>query len=193
MKSGGCGTPFMAEISGRSCWSRPESFSNSKPRRAAPSVRSLVNSSRRAREKRREFPERVPEWRRRWRARWRSRNARKANRAKHAQFILGEAAFGIADGADEPSVKILLAADVVEDLPGIVAHQQAVDGEIAAGDVFLRCFGVNHAIGMPAIGIAHIGAKVATSTLAVSRRTRTTPNWAPTPTLSGKGARRTPE
>src|SRR5208283_3473103 len=66
---------------------------------------------------------------------------------------------GIADGADKPSVKIILAADIVEDLSGIVAHQQAIDGEIAAGDVFLRCFGVEHAIGMAAIGIAHVGAK----------------------------------
>jgi hypothetical protein len=56
-------------------------------------------------------------------------------------------------------MKIVLAADIIEDLSGIVAHQQAVDGEIAAGDVFLRRFRVEHTIGMPAIGIAQIRAK----------------------------------
>ncbi len=83
----------------------------------------------------------------------------KANRAQHAQFVFGETPFGIADGADEPSLKIVLAADIIEDFSGIVAHQQAVDGEITAGDVFLRCLGVKHAIGMAAVGIAQVGAK----------------------------------
>jgi len=83
----------------------------------------------------------------------------KTNRPQHTQFVFIETAFGITDGADDPGLQIVLAAHVVEDLAGIVAHQQTVDGEVAAGHVFLGRFGVDHAIGMPAVGVTHIGAK----------------------------------
>ena len=40
-----------------------------------------------------------------------------------------------------------------------MAHQQSVDGEIAARDVFLRSFGIDDLIGMATVGVAEIGAK----------------------------------
>jgi len=83
----------------------------------------------------------------------------KTNCAQHAQFVLRETSFGLADGANDPGLKIVLAANIVEDLAGIVAHQQTVDGEVAAGDIFLWSLGVDHAVRMPTIGVTHIRAK----------------------------------
>src|SRR5580704_13971022 len=46
-----------------------------------------------------------------------------ADRAKHAEFVFREAAVGVADGADDVGLKIFLAADEIEDFPGVVAHE----------------------------------------------------------------------
>ena len=62
------------------------------------------------------------------------------HRAHHAKFVFREAAAGLADGANDSSFEVRLAADEVEHFAGIVAHQQAVDREIAALNVFLRSF-----------------------------------------------------
>jgi hypothetical protein len=40
-----------------------------------------------------------------------------------------------------------------------VAHEESIDGEIAALDVFSRSLGVDDLIGVPAVGIAHVGAE----------------------------------
>jgi hypothetical protein len=40
-----------------------------------------------------------------------------------------------------------------------VAHEQAIDGEIAALNVFFGCPGIDDLVGMAAIGVADIGAE----------------------------------
>jgi hypothetical protein len=40
-----------------------------------------------------------------------------------------------------------------------MAHEQAVDGEIAALDVFFGCFGVDDLVGVAAVGISDVGAE----------------------------------
>ena len=79
--------------------------------------------------------------------------------AQHPQFVFGKTAVRVANGADQAVVQIGLAADVVEHFVGIVTHEKAVDGEVAARDIFLRSFCINDLIGMAAIGIAEIVAK----------------------------------
>ncbi len=77
--------------------------------------------------------------------------------AEHAEFVFGETAGGIADGADEPRRQVGLATDVVEDFASVVAHDEAVDGEVTTLDVFFRGFGIDDLIGVAAIGVADIG------------------------------------
>ena len=59
-----------------------------------------------------------------------------ADGAQHAELVFGEAARRLADGADGFGGKIGAAADEVEDFASVVTHQQAVDGEIAALNIF---------------------------------------------------------
>src|SRR5258708_2681863 len=82
-----------------------------------------------------------------------------ADGAQHAEFVFGETAGWVADGADDSCGKISAAADEVEDFAGVVAHQQAVDSEIAALDIFFGGLRINNLIGMAAVGIADIGAE----------------------------------
>jgi len=56
------------------------------------------------------------------------------------QFIFGESEAGFADGTNNSCAQIIAAADVVENFPVRRIHQQTIDGEIAAGYVFLRSF-----------------------------------------------------
>ena len=58
-----------------------------------------------------------------------------------------------------PSLQVGLAAHKVENFVGIVAHQQAVDGEVAAGNIFFGPCGIDHLIGVTAIGIAEVAAE----------------------------------
>jgi hypothetical protein len=67
-----------------------------------------------------------------------SEASRKPDGAEHAEFVFGETAGGIADGADDFSGEIGATADEVENFAGVVAHEEAVDGEIAALNVFFR-------------------------------------------------------
>ena len=68
-----------------------------------------------------------------------------ADGAEHAQLVFFKAAMGLADGADDAVAEIVFAADVVEDGGGEIAglamedgvEHHAVDGEVAAEDVFL--------------------------------------------------------
>src|SRR5260370_16321035 len=59
-----------------------------------------------------------------------------ADGAQHAEFVFGETARWVADGADDSCGKISAAADEVEDFAGVMAHEKAVDGEIPAPHVF---------------------------------------------------------
>jgi hypothetical protein len=82
-----------------------------------------------------------------------------ADGAEHAEFVFGEAPGGLADGADDSGGEIGASADEVENFAGVVAHEEAVDGEIAALDILFGSLGIDDLIGMAAIGIADIGAE----------------------------------
>ena len=82
-----------------------------------------------------------------------------ADGAQHAEFVFGETAGRFADGADNSGGKIGATTDEVEDFADVVAHEKAVDGEIAALDVFLGRLGIDDLVGMAAIGVAEVGAK----------------------------------
>ena len=79
--------------------------------------------------------------------------------ADKPQFIFFEAPLGIADSANDPRAQIGAAVDVIEDFVGARIEQQAVDGEIAAQDIFLRRWRENDAVGMPPVGIADVRAE----------------------------------
>jgi hypothetical protein len=80
-----------------------------------------------------------------------------AHGAEHTEFVFGETPGGLADGADDFGGEIGAAADEVEDFAGIVAHEQAVDGEVAALDVLFGCLGIDDLVGMAAVGVADVG------------------------------------
>jgi len=82
-----------------------------------------------------------------------------ADGAEHAEFVFGEAPGRLADGPDDFGGEIGAAADEVEDFAGVVAHEETIDREITALDVFFGCLGIDDLIGMTAIGVAEVGAK----------------------------------
>lgn len=92
---------------------------------------------------------------------------REANDAQHAELVFFEAAVRVADGADDPVAEIALAADVVEERGGEAAglamqdgiEHHAVDGEVAAEDVFAGARGEADFGGMAAVEISDIAAK----------------------------------
>src|SRR6266478_5839250 len=83
----------------------------------------------------------------------------KAYRAQQAQLVLAEAAIRFADRPDDPSPQIGMPTHVIEHLARVVPHQQPVYREVAPLHVLLRSTRVHHAIRMPPIGIADIGAE----------------------------------
>ncbi len=52
-----------------------------------------------------------------------------------------------------------MSADEVEHFAAVVAHQQTVDGEVAALHILLRHFRINHAVRVPAVAVAHVRAE----------------------------------
>ena len=82
-----------------------------------------------------------------------------ADGAKHAEFVFGETAGRLTDGSDDSGGEIGAAADEVEDFARVVAHEQAIDGEIAALDIFFGSLGIDDLVGMAAVGIADVGAE----------------------------------
>ena len=111
----------------------------------------------------------------------------KSHGANHAQLVFAEAHVGLADGADDARADVLAAADEIEHLAGFRVEHQAVDGEVAAADVFLGRSGIFHAIGMAAVGIADVGAKRGHFDLRARHpTTRITPKRAPTREAAGK-------
>src|SRR5438309_3439757 len=85
--------------------------------------------------------------------------SREAYGAEHAQLIFRKSQRGVADGTDEVGVKVLAAADKIQDFPGNRIHQQAIDGEVAASNIFARIFAVTHLVGVPSIAVADVGAE----------------------------------
>src|SRR5262249_41749880 len=81
---------------------------------------------------------------------------RKAHGSKHAQLVLFEAAFWLPDRPDDSLLKVFLAVNIVEYLAGAMAHEQPIDGEVAALHVFFRSPRILHAVGMAPIRIADI-------------------------------------
>ena len=79
--------------------------------------------------------------------------------AQHAKFILGETEFGLTNGANQAGGEVRSATDKIQDFAGVVFHEQAVDGEITAGNIFASCGGVHHLVGVTSIGITDIAAK----------------------------------
>jgi hypothetical protein len=82
-----------------------------------------------------------------------------ADGAEHAEFVFGETVRRLAYGADDSGGEIGAAADEVEDFPSVMAHEEAVDGEIAALDIFFGRLGIDDLVGMAAVGIADVGAE----------------------------------
>src|SRR2546422_7268387 len=60
------------------------------------------------------------------------------DRAEDPHRVLAHADVGVADGADEARVQVVLSAHVVDDPAIIYVVEEAVDGEIAAAGVLLR-------------------------------------------------------
>ena len=79
--------------------------------------------------------------------------------AQHAQFVLSKAPLRFSDRANDSSVQIRLATDVVENLSAVVAHQQTINCEIAPLHIVLRGLGVSYRVGMPPVGVAYIRTK----------------------------------
>ena len=88
-----------------------------------------------------------------------AKSRRESHGANHAQLVFAKALLGVADGANDSGSQIIAPADEVEDFVGFGIEQQRVDREIAPLHIFLRRFRVNDAIGVPAVGVADIGAK----------------------------------
>ena len=90
-----------------------------------------------------------------------------ANGAEHAKVVFFEAASGGADGAEDAGLEVGEAAYVVEDggLESGVGvelfriEEEAVDGEVAALDVFLGRLAVADLVGVAAVGVCAVGAE----------------------------------
>ncbi len=98
-----------------------------------------------------------------------------ADGAQQAQLVFFKAAIGLADGADDAGIEIGETADVVDhgraqrrrsakvSLQRAACTQwieeQAVDGEVAALDVFVGAERVADLVGMAAVGVGAVGAE----------------------------------
>src|SRR5579864_114477 len=85
--------------------------------------------------------------------------SREAYGAEHAQLVFRKSQHGVADGTNEVGGKVLAAADKIQHFPGNRIHQQAIDGEVAASNIFARIFAVTHLVGVASIAVADVGAK----------------------------------
>ena len=65
----------------------------------------------------------------------------KADCAKHAEFVFAETKVRIADGADQVLSQVAASSDEVENVSGLRILEHAVNGEVAAKDVFARIGG----------------------------------------------------
>ena len=80
-----------------------------------------------------------------------------ADSTEHAELIFHEAARGLPDRADDSSGKVGTATDKIEDIAGVVVHEETVDGEVAALHVFFCRLGIDDLVGMAAVGVANVG------------------------------------
>ena len=83
----------------------------------------------------------------------------KAHRTQHAQLVFGKTTFGIANGADDASLKISASTDKVEHFPAHGIKQHPVDRKIAPCHVFPRILTEAYLIGMAAVRVANVAAE----------------------------------
>ena len=83
---------------------------------------------------------------------------RKAYGAKHPKMVFGEAAFGVADGADDLFLQIGFASDIVDDFVGDWIVEHSVNGEVAAFGILFGSAEMD-AVGAAAILIARVFAE----------------------------------
>ena len=84
---------------------------------------------------------------------------RKSHRAQHSQLVFGEPSLGFADSANDARREICTPAYKVQHFTGVMLHQQAVDGEVAALNIFLRRARVDDLVRMAAVGVADVAAE----------------------------------
>jgi hypothetical protein len=106
----------MRAISGSTSASRPVSSSNSKARRARPSVSILVSSSRTRSRLTDGSAAEAADGLHGGGVEFKAEARGKAHGAQHAQVVFFKALAGRADGADEMPLQVAAAADVVEQL-----------------------------------------------------------------------------
>jgi hypothetical protein len=91
----------------------------------------------------------------------------KADGAQHAQLVFGVAQFGVADGTDDSKSEVSASAheiqhSSIEVTVGVVGdrvEQQAVDGEVAALDIFARVGGKTNCVGASTVRVGTVVAK----------------------------------
>jgi hypothetical protein len=91
----------------------------------------------------------------------------KTDSTQHAELIFGEAKARIADGADDAGGEVIAAVDEVDGGGGGVAgsvvgegiEEQAIDGEVAAEDIFAGVGGEANGVGTAAIGVGAVVAE----------------------------------
>src|SRR5580704_2132160 len=88
-----------------------------------------------------------------------AKTRRKADGTQHPKLVLGKAPLGIANGSNDPVLQILLPPDEIQDLVRVRIEQQAIDGEIAALNIFLRIFAEANLVGMTAVAVSDVAAK----------------------------------
>ena len=88
-----------------------------------------------------------------------SKTRREAHCAQHAQFIFSEAPCRFADGPYYSGVQIRLSGDEIENSPRVVAHQQAVDGEVTTLNVLLGAGCEHHSLRVAAVSGADVRPK----------------------------------
>ena len=84
---------------------------------------------------------------------------RKAYRPQQSQFIFGKSLLRISDRADDSASQVLPSTDIVEHFAADRVQKHAVDGEIAACNVFSRIIAESHFIWVAAVGISDVAAE----------------------------------
>src|SRR5712692_11979383 len=82
-----------------------------------------------------------------------------AHRAHHAEFVFRETANGLADSSNCFCFEVGLSADEVEHFAAVMAHQQAIDGKVAALHILLRRFRINHTVWVASVAVTHVRTK----------------------------------
>src|SRR5580658_10464925 len=82
-----------------------------------------------------------------------------ADSTQHPELVFGEPSVRIADGSDDSGFEILASANEIQNLVRDRIEQQAVDGEIAAFDIFSRILAETNLVGMTSVAVSDVAAK----------------------------------